>query len=375
MLSGKWLLGSRQTVCSHSIAELAQGPLAPSVAHPSTCPWPVGSRTPERWMATKKQESPKLLTRLSRTIEMRGYSPRTEEAYRRWVVEYVQFHDLKHPMELGVNHVAQFLSHLASDRGLSGSSQQQARAALVFLYGDVLRQPLTTDAIRHLRSRRPRNLPTVLSEGEVRRLLGVMRGTPRLVTGLLYGGGMRLGEALGLRVKDVDLDVAEVSIHRPKGGRARVTVLPQRLIRSLRDSIETRRALHEQDLRRGGGWAHLPNQLSRKMPKAGYGFAWQFLFPASRFISDPTTGALGRHHLHPTSIQRAVKAAAQKAGIDKRVTTHTLRHSFATHLLRDGYDIRTIQELLGHRSVKTTMIYTHVLNRGAGGVRSPLDEL
>ena len=306
---------------------------------------------------------------------MRRYSPRTEEAYVKWIVQYVHYHGTRHPRELGVAHVNEFLTHLATERRNSAATQAQARAALLFLYRKVL--DIEIDGIHGdvVKGKPPKRLPTVLTRTEAGRLLRQLEGTQQLIAGLLYGSGMRLSEGLGVRIKDLDLDRREVLIREAKGSRDRVSVIPASLTPKLQDQIEVRRALHDSDLSEGAGWAVLPDAFARKSPKAGIEFGWQFLFPASRFTADPATGAEGRYHIHPSSIQRAVKEAARSLGMAKRVTCHTLRHSFATHLLEDGYDIRTIQELLGHRNVKTTMIYTHVLNRGGLGIRSPLDTI
>lgn len=320
---------------------------------------------------------PKLLEQLSRAIRGRRYSPRTEEAYVSWVRRFVRFHDMRHPEEMGSHEVNAYLSHLAVERSSSASTQSQARAALMFLYDAVLRKPLSGigDGDSVLRGKKPKRLPTVLTRKETARVLRTMRGTQQLVASVLYGSGLRLSEALQLRVKDLDLERRELRVLRAKGGQSRVSVIPGTLVTRLEDQIERRRALHEQDLAAGRGWAILPGQYARKAPRSGSEIGWQFLFPSSTCSADPTTGALGRYHLHPTSVQRAVKTAVRALGMAKRVTCHTFRHSFATHLLEDGYDIRTIQELLGHRSVKTTMIYTHVLNRGGLGIRSPLDTI
>jgi integron integrase len=247
----------------------------------------------------------------------------------------------------------------------------------MFLYDAVLRRPLgrVGDEDSVVRGKKPKSLPTVLTRTETARVLREMRGTQQLVASVLYGSGLRLSEGLQLRVKDLDLERLEVRVRHAKGGRSRVSVLPAALATRLEDQIERRRALHDRDLQAGLGWAAVPGQYAKKSPKAGTEIGWQFLFPSSTHTPDPRTGALGRYHLHPTSVQRAVKVAVRAIGMAKRVTCHTFRHSFATHLLEDGYDIRTIQELLGHRSVKTTMIYTHVLNRGGLGIRSPLDTI
>lgn len=320
------------------------------------------------------RQGPKLLIMLRRAIQARRYSPRTEEAYRHWVREFVRHHDMRHPEELGVEEVDAFLTHLAVERGLSAATQSQARSAILFLYREVLRRPLEDrEGNEVITGRRPQRLPNVLTRGEVGTVLRRMRGTKRLVASLLYGSGLRLGEGLQVRVKDVDLETMELRVHGAKGGRGRVTMLPSALEHPLRDQLVRRRALHDRDLADGHGWVRLPGALHRKSEEAGIEFGWQFLFPSSTITTDPRTDRKGRYHLHPTSVQRAVRVAGREVGLSKRVTCHTLRHSFATHLLKDGYDIRTIQELLGHKSVRTTMIYTHVLNRGGLGVRSPLD--
>lgn len=295
-------------------------------------------------------------------------------AYSAWVRRYVVFHGKRHPGELDGEAIAAFLTHLAEDSHVSVSTQRQASSALLFLYDEVL--GLSVEVPTGIaRPVRPRRLPTVLSRTEVLLLLDEVRGVPALVANLLYGAGMRLMEALCVRIKDVSFDRRETRVRSGKGGHDRIAILPGSLEARLRRQVNRVRALHLQDLSRNGGWVDLPGALERKMPSAGRDLSWQYLFPASRSYKDTATGQLRRHHLHETAVQREVSAAATRAQIGKRATCHTLRHSFATHLLEDGYDIRTIQELLGHRSVKTTMIYTHVLNRGAGGVISPLDRL
>jgi integron integrase len=306
-------------------------------------------------------------------IRVRHYSPRTEESYVAWVRRYVRFHGLRHPSELGADDVTRFLTALAEARRLSASSQTQALSALLFLYREVLRRDIEPQG-PIARARQPVRLPVVLDRDEVRRLLGRMERTPRLVAMLLYGAGLRLLEAVELRVKDVDFPMGQLVIRRAKGGKDRVTMLPGAVADDLRAHLERVRRLHARDLALGEGRAPLPFALEQKSPAAARSWQWQFVFPAHRRHVE-AGGVWRRHHLHESVIQRAVGQAAQEAGITKRVTCHALRHSFATHLLQDGYDIRTVQELLGHRDVATTMIYTHVLNRGGLGVRSPADRL
>ncbi len=323
-------------------------------------------------MSERKKE-PRLLEQVSRALRARHYSPRTEVAYRSWVRRFVQHQGLRHPAAMGVPEVDAFLTHLAVDEGMSASTQAQARAALKFLYREVLKQPLDEAGDGVIRGKLPKRLPTVMTREETDRLLRELTGIRRLIAAVLYGSGLRLMEGLQLRVKDLDLERREVRIKQPKGRRERVSVVPGALVADLATQIDKRRVLHDRDLAEGAGSVILPGQLHRKSPHAPTDFPWQYLFPATTLNLNPQTGRLGRFHLHPTVLQRAVRRVAKDLGFAKRVTCHTLRHSFATHLLEDGYDIRTIQELLGHRSVKTTMIYTHVLNRGGLGIRSPLD--
>ena len=318
------------------------------------------------------QPNQKLLHSLQANLRLRHFSPRTEEAYSAWVRRYARFHHLRHPAEMGEGEVRAFMEHLAVDRHLAPATTAQALAALLFLYREVIARPL-----RGLgpvpRAKAPLRLPIVLSPDEVRRVLEAMHGTARLVGVLLYGGGMRLLECLTLRLKDVDLERGEVRIRRGKGGKDRVTVLPEVVRGALARQIQRVRQLHEQDVRAGGGWVDLPDALATKYPRAAQSLPWQWLFPARRHRADSTPGRFRRHHLHETAIQRAMAEAVRASGITKRATCHSLRHSFATHLLEGGADIRTVQELLGHRDVATTMLYTHVLNRGGLGVRSPAD--
>jgi integron integrase len=315
---------------------------------------------------------PRLLDRVSRAIRERRLARRTEEAYRLWVRRYVLFHGKRHPSELGLLDVNAFLSHLAVEGGVSPSTQNQALAALLFLYGEVLHRPLG-DPRDYLRALRPRRLPVVLSREEVQRLLATLSGCERLVSLLLYGGGLRLLEALRLRVHDLDFERREITVRSGKGDKDRRTVMPVRAIEDLRSHLAGVKATWERDRASGIAGVWLPEALSRKYPRAAKEWHWHWAFPTARPQVDPDTGELRRHHLPDRALQRAVKAAAQQAGIAKAATCHSLRHSFATHLLEAGYDIRTVQELLGHRDVRTTMIYTHVLNRGGLAVRSPAD--
>jgi integron integrase len=290
------------------------------------------------------------------------------------VRRYVNFHGTRHPAELDGRAVDAFLSHLANDRNVATSTQKQAAAGLMFMYREVLRLTIEPDAAI-LRPAHRKRLPAVLTRDEVAAVLAELDGAPRLVASLLYGAGLRLMEALQLRLKDVEPERSEVVVRGGKGGHDRITMLPVALVKDLNRQIERVRRQHRQDLARGAAGAAVPTAIARKSPAAGQQPGWQWLFPASRTYQDPESGIRLRHHLHETAVQRAVTTAVRRAGIRKRATCHTFRHSFATHLLEDGYDIRTVQELLGHRSVKTTMIYTHVLNRGGRGVISPLDRI
>jgi integron integrase len=311
---------------------------------------------------------PKLLTLLRQALRVHHYSRRTEEAYVGWVRRYVRFHGLRHPAELGQEEIREFRTAVAVKARLSSSSQTQALSALVFLYREVLRRE-PGELGELVRAKQPELLPVVLTREEARLLLDRPDGIPRVVCILLYGSGLRLVEALELRVKDVDFAGAR-SGFAAKGGKDRVTVLPGALTVEPQRHLDRVRRLHEGDLARGSGKAPLPQAFERKLPGAAKDWVWQYVFPAaSRYRH--TSGDIRRHHLHESVIQRAVRSAE----IEKRVTCHSLRHSFATHLLQDVYDIRTVQELLGHRDVATTMIYTHVLNRGGRGVRSPADGL
>jgi integron integrase len=281
---------------------------------------------------------------------------------------------MQHPRELDGQAVASFLTHLATEGGVSASTQSQAASALLFLYREVLGRPIEAPE-GVIRPHKPKRLPVVLTRTEVAAVLGQMSGTNRVIAALLYGSGLRLLEGLQLRVKDVQIERHELDVRTGKGGHCRVAPLPAALTPELMRHLARVRTQHELDVQKGAGWVEMPAALSRKLPNAGRELAWQWVFPAARQHTDDATGERRRNHLHESAIQRAMVHAVRCAGIAKRASCHTLRHSFATHLLEDGYDIRTVQELLGHRNVKTTMIYTHVLNRGGLGVRSPLDSL
>jgi integron integrase len=320
-------------------------------------------------------EPPRFLERVRAAVRTRHYSRRTEQAYVGWTKRFILFHRKRHPAAMGADEVNAFLTHLAVDGRVSTSTQAQALSALVFLYRHVLDDPLPwIDDI--VRAERKRKLPVVLTREEVRSVLGAMDGTPRLVAAILYGGGLRLLEALRLRMKDVDFAARLLVVREGKGAKDRRTMLPDSLHQPLRAQIELVRRFHQRDLAAGRGEVWLPDALARKYKSAARDFGWQYLFPASRPAVDPRSGVERRHHLDESVVQKAMKEAVRKAGIEKPAVCHSLRHSFATHLLEDGYDIRTIQELLGHADVKTTMIYTHVLQRAGGrGVRSPLDAM
>jgi integron integrase len=317
---------------------------------------------------------PKLLDRVREAIRTRHYSRRTEKVYVHWIRRYIFFHGKRHPAEMGAAEVSAFLTSLAVRDKVAASTQNQALSALLFLYREVLavELPWLDDVVR---AKRPQHLPVVLTREEVRTVLQHLDGVPRLMAFLLYGAGLRLLECCRLRIKDVDFGANRIVIRDGKGSKDRVTMLPAAIQAPLSAHIELVRVEHEADLRKSAGWVELPFALARKHPNAGREWAWQWVFPATRFYVDRVTGQRRRHHLHESVLQRAVRDAARVARIGKPATCHTFRHSFATHLLEDGQDIRTVQELLGHRDVSTTMIYTHVLNRGPAGVRSPADRI
>ena len=319
---------------------------------------------------------PRLIDQLRTHLRTRHYSIRTEQLYVDWVRRFIRFHEMRHPRDLGPGEVEAFLSHLAEVRGVSASTQNQAKAALLYLYKQVLDMSLPwLDEV--VQAKTPKRLPVVLTEREVRDLLGQLNGPMWLIASLLYGTGMRLMECLRLRVKDVEFARREIVVREGKGNKDRVTVLPENLIEPLRAQLIRAKAVHDRDLAAGFGDVHLPHALAVKYPKSGRAWGWQWVFPAAARSTDPRSEPRveRRHHVQPESVQRAVREAARRTECAKPVSPHVLRHSFATHLLQSGYDIRTVQELLGHSDVSTTMIYTHVLNRGGRGIRSPLDAL
>ena len=315
---------------------------------------------------------PKLLDQLRSKIRVKHYSIRTEMQYVQWVRRFILFHDKRHPRDMGAAEVEAFLTHLAVEGNVAASTQNQALSALLFLYREVLEINLPwLDQV--VRAKRPARLPVVLTRQEVTAVLDRMSGVYGLLARLLYGTGMRLMEVIRLRVKDVDFARGEIVVRDGKGAKDRITMLPQSLIAPLTEHLRGRRALFEDDLAKGMVSVYLPDALDRKYPNAALDWAWQYIFVAGSYSVDPRSGAERRHHLDEKLLQRAMKKAVQAAGLAKPATPHTLRHSFATHLLQSGYDIRTVQELLGHADVATTMIYTHVLNKGGRGVVSPLD--
>ena len=319
------------------------------------------------------QRSPGLIQRYREELQARHYARRTVATYEQWLRRFLRFHQRRHPREMGSAEVNAFLTHLAVEGQVSASTQNQALSALLFLYRELLERDLDLEGV--IRARRRPRLPVVMSVAEVRAVLERLDGVEALVAGVLYGGGLRLMEALRLRVHDLDLQRLQITVRDGKGGKDRRTMLPSRLTEGLKAHLEAVRRLHRQDLAEGYGKVQLPHALDRKYPHAPVEWGWQWVFPQQHRWRNSETGEQGRHHLDPTVIQKAVRRAVLASGIITPATCHTFRHSFATHLLETGHDIRTIQELLGHQDIKTTMIYTHVLNRGPLGVRSPADAL
>jgi integron integrase len=319
-----------------------------------------------------EQRPKKLMEQVQDAIRLKHYSYKTEKSYVGWIRRYIFFHDKRHPKDMGSAEIEAFLTQLAVEEKVAASTQNQALNAILFLYKEVLKQDLDlkVDAVR---AKSSKYLPTVLTKDEVFAIIKQLSGVYQLLIKLLYGTGLRLNECLSLRVKDVDFAQEQIIVRDTKGNESRVTMLPESIAEELKIHLQSVKILHQQDLQKGYGSVYLPFALERKYSRAKYDWIWQFVFPSGSISQDPRSGEVRRHHLHESSLQKALKQAVRQAGIQKKVSCHTFRHSFATHLLQNGYDIRTVQELLGHKDVKTTMIYTHVLNRGGKAVRSPLD--
>jgi integron integrase len=323
---------------------------------------------------SRSSQKPKLLDRVRHAIRTRHYSLRTEEAYVQWIRRFIVFHHKRHPQEMGVAEIQQFLTDLAITHRVAASTQNQALSALLFLYKAVLHQDIGWIE-EVVRAKQPKRLPVVLTRDEVKAVLQGLSGPTWLMASLLYGSGLRLMECLRLRVKDVDFAYNQITVRDGKGAQDRVTMLPRNLQEPLQQHLQAVKRLHERDLAEGFGSVYLPYALERKYPYAARDWPWQYVFPAARRSRDPRSDITRRHHVAPLVLQRAVKAAVRRAGITKAASCHTFRHAFATHLLENGADIRTVQELLGHKDISTTMIYTHVLQRGGQGARSPMDLL
>lgn len=324
-------------------------------------------------MTDTNDDQPKLMDLVRNRIRTQHYSIRTEHAYLQWIKRFILFHQKQHPSTMGKPEVENFLTYLANNHS-SSATQNQALSALLFLYKQVLQRP-ESEFIDVLRAKKSQHLPTVLSVTEIKQLFSHLNGLMELIAHLLYGTGMRLMECMRLRVQDIDFELNQIIIRNGKGSKDRITLLPNRLIEGLQQQVKHVKNTHAKDVAHGYGEVYLPNALAKKYPNAAKNLAWQYLFPADSLSIDPRSGNKRRHHLDEQLVQRYVKRAAQQANINKPVSPHTLRHSFATHLLQSGYDIRTIQELLGHSDIRTTMIYTHVLNKGGKGVISPLDNV
>jgi len=326
----------------------------------------------EHVQAAAAKPTPKLLEGVRHTLRTKHYSLKTEEAYIHWIKRYIFFHKERYPKEMGEKEINQFITHLAVKEKVSASTQNQALCAIVFLYKQVLKIDVG-DLGNIVWAKKPDRVPVVFTRSEAQNVLNHLTGMNWLMGMLLYGAGLRLTECLQLRVKDIDFEYKQITVHNAKGAKDRVTPLPERIIEPLKQHLKYVKELHENDLKDGYTSVYLPYALERKYPNAGKELGWKFLFPATQISTDPRSGIRRRHHIYETVLQKAVKRAIRKAGITKQASCHTFRHSFATHLLEAGYDIRTVQELLGHSDVKTTMIYTHVLQKGSLGVKSPAD--
>jgi integron integrase len=324
-------------------------------------------------MMNQTPKPKKLLDQYRDQIRLKQYSPRTEKTYTHWVREYILFHNKRHPREMGVTEINQFITHLVVERKASASTQNQAISAILFLYRNLLNIQLDETSLDFIRPKKGKRVPTVLSKDEARSIITNLTGPYKIMAQIMYGSGLRLMECLRLRVKDIDFDNHRILVYDGKGGDDRVTMLPDSIVPSLREHLARMKSIHQKDLAAGHGSVHMPYGLDKKFPAAHKQWIWQYIFPATTINPDPETGNLCRHHIHETALQKAIRDAAKIADIEKRVTPHAFRHSFATHLLQNNYDIRTVQELLGHKDVKTTMIYTHVLQRGGLAVKSPLD--
>jgi integron integrase len=341
-----------------------------------TRPATPSSGTPVRHSSATPEtaQKPKLLDRLREALRSRHYSRRTEQTYCHWIKRFIFFHNKCHPVEMGELEINAFLTHLAIKERVSASTQTQALSAIIFLYRHVFHREIG-ELKGLIRARKPRHLPVVMTKDEVRSVIAELDGQCRLMAGLMYGAGLRLMECLRLRVQDVDFSANQISLRDGKGAKDRLTMLPQGIKAPLMEHLKRVQLIHQRDLQEGWGGVSLPDALPRKYPNAAAEWGWQWVFPQGNRWVNPRTGEQGRHHVDESIVQKGIRAAVRKAGITKHATCHTFRHSFATHLVADGYDIRTVQELLGHKDVKTTMIYTHVLNRGGKGVRSPMDSL
>jgi integron integrase len=354
-----------QTICKKSLLS--------KYLRVRTAPENKGQKISSHALVCAAMPERKLLEQVSDLARLKHLSIRTEETYLNWIKRFIFFHGKRHPRDLDGSAVRAFLTHLAVDEQVAASTQNQAFSALLFLYKQVL-QIDAPDITNVQRARPSRRLPVVFTPAEARAIITHLKGARRLIVGLLYGSGLRIMEAVRLRIKDLDFEREEIIIRDAKGEKQRVTMLPRTLKPQLQRQVAAVGRLHQLDLKRGYGEVYLPYALERKYRDASRSFIWQYLFPAEKFSLDPRSGKMRRHHLAEQNVQRSVKAALQAAGIRKNGSCHSFRHSFATHLLENGYDIRTVQELLGHKDVRTTMIYTHVLNKGGRGVRSPLDE-